>query len=235
MTQHDENPISPAEAERRRKISEAKKGKKRPTLDEMSPEARIREIARRAAISASKRGKKRPDLAERNRSEEARQRPRNPSIETRQRMSEQRTTHGGSRSRITGRKATPTYYVWAAMIQRCTNPKNRDWASYGGRGITVDTRWRDFKEFLADMGEKPDGLTLDRIDNNGDYGPSNCRWTTTKIQANNKRNSVNLSQADIDWTRSGSRTRTEIASALGISLSTVGHIINRTGKYADPS
>ncbi len=81
---------------------------------------------------------------------------------------------------------TPTYGSWQAMIQRCTNPNHDGWERYGGRGITVCGRWRDFRNFLADMGKRPKGATIDRIDNDGNYEPGNCRWTTPKVQSANK-------------------------------------------------
>lgn len=89
-----------------------------------------------------------------------------------------------------GMHNTPIYRVWEAMIQRCTNPNNARWADYGGRGITVADRWRDFVNFYADMGPRPDGLTLDRIDVNGNYEPGNCRWATYKEQRANVRPST---------------------------------------------
>lgn len=80
-----------------------------------------------------------------------------------------------------------TYYSWRGMVQRCTNPARRDYPRYGGRGITVCERWLDFRNFLADMGERPEGRTLDRINNEGNYEPSNCRWATPEEQIRNTR------------------------------------------------
>ena len=80
------------------------------------------------------------------------------------------------------------YHRWDAMIQRCTNPKHKAFKNYGGRGIKICDRWLEsFEAFLADMGEPPDGLMLDRIDNDGNYEPGNCRWTTRGVQNINKR------------------------------------------------
>lgn len=94
------------------------------------------------------------------------------------------TTHGAAPVR--GRSAT--YRSWAAMIMRCENPARWQFKYYGGRGITVCARWRaDFAAFLADMGERPEGCTLDRVDNDGNYEPGNCRWATLAEQARNSR------------------------------------------------
>lgn len=84
-----------------------------------------------------------------------------------------------------GMAGTPTYSTWAAMKKRCLNPKDEKYAYYGGRGISVTPRWNSFENFLKDMGEKPKGLALDRIDNDGHYEPSNCRWATRQEQSGN--------------------------------------------------
>lgn len=99
-------------------------------------------------------------------------------------------THGLSR--------TPTYSVWATMMQRCANEKDRNYPHYGGRGITVCKRWHKFENFFADMGRKPDGLTIERRDNNKGYRPSNCYWATYTEQARNKRSTVRVRVADRD-------------------------------------
>jgi hypothetical protein len=84
---------------------------------------------------------------------------------------------------------TAIYRTWAAMKERCYNPKNSRFKDYGGRGIKVCERWMDSSRFFADMGERPNGTTLDRIDVNGNYEPGNCRWQTPWQQSNNRRNS----------------------------------------------
>jgi hypothetical protein len=95
-----------------------------------------------------------------------------------------------------GKSYTPTFRIWNGMINRCFNPNYSRYSDYGGRGITVCERWRNesnergghgFENFLADMGERPKGLTLDRKNNEGSYEPGNCRWATQSEQNFNQR------------------------------------------------
>lgn len=96
----------------------------------------------------------------------------------------------GHNSRTNRLSGTPTYVVWEAIQQRCLNPNNPAYPQYGGRGITVCQRWLGrpgFQNFLADMGERPGGTSIDRIDNEGNYQPDNCRWATPVEQRANQR------------------------------------------------
>lgn len=99
----------------------------------------------------------------------------------------------GDRNRTHGMTGTPLYNVWHSMIQRCTEPTHHAWSRYGGRGISVCSRWRKFENFHADMAPAyRKGLVLDRVDNNGSYCPENCRWTTWRESARNTGQTLEL-------------------------------------------
>lgn len=118
---------------------------------------------------------------------------------------------------------SPTYFTWAAMIQRCTNKKRAAWGDYGGRGITVCERWADFTNFLLDMGDRPPDCSLDRIDCNGAYEPANCRWATAAAQSRNRRN-TKLVLGDIerilDMSRCGAGSTT-VGRLFGVSKTAI--------------
>ena len=122
------------------------------------------------------------------------------------------------------RRLHPLYDVWAEMKQRCTNPNKQNYPRYGGRGVTVCARWmQSFSAFEADMGERPSGMTLERIDNNGPYEPANCRWASMREQARNKRSNRVL---DLDGR---SMTIADWAEETGIDSRTIRSRIDKYG------
>jgi hypothetical protein len=103
-----------------------------------------------------------------------------------------------------GQSNSVTWRSWKSMRERCAIPTSSAYPNYGGRGIEVCARWEIYENFVADMGERKDGMTLDRIDPNGNYTPENCRWATAKQQSRNKRKTVFLTANDqtkslADW------------------------------------
>lgn len=112
------------------------------------------------------------------------------------------TVHGFSVSKNAAELAT--YRIWKCMRQRCNYSGHKSYVDYGARGIKVCARWDDFSNFVADMGLRPPGMTLGRIDNEVGYGPDNCRWETMKEQQRNRRSNVFLTafgrtQTLIEW------------------------------------
>lgn len=93
----------------------------------------------------------------------------------------------GDRHRKHGASRSPTHNSWRAMKARCLDPANEKYPAYGGSGVRVCSRWMEYENFAADMGDRPPKTTLDRIDPSGDYQPSNCRWASAKTQSENRR------------------------------------------------
>lgn len=132
-------------------------------------------------------------------------------------------SHAYRHGHATGESKTREYLTWRAMTQRCSNPKAPAFYRYGGRGIAVCDRWRDFKAFLADMGPRPPGTSLDRRDNDKGYSPDNCRWATRREQAENTR-TVTLATIDGETCSVGTW-----AARLRLDASTVRYRIRRLG------
>lgn len=109
-----------------------------------------------------------------------------------------------------GMRNAPVYYIWRSMLQRCTNPRNRGFHRYGGRGIGVCERWRKFENFFADMGDRPDGMTLERINNSLGYSPENCTWATRSENNNNRGSCVLISHDGLTMTANEWQRRTGI-------------------------
>lgn len=133
------------------------------------------------------------------------------------------STHGHTRMG----KLSSTYVSWYAAKTRCTNPNQKQWKDYGGRGIKMCEEWRrDFNKFLADMGERPEGTSLDRIDSSKDYEPGNCRWSDRKTQNRNSRRVVatpEIRQRIHDL--KGGMSQPKIAAEVGVSVCTVNRVV----------
>lgn len=123
-----------------------------------------------------------------------------------------------------GLKRGREYSSWQMMIDRCTNKNSKSWNSYGGRGITVCNRWKDFSKFYQDMGERPENHTLERIDNNLGYSLENCKWATVKEQNRNTRRTRLLEINGV------TKCVTDWCDYFGINKRTVSNRINR-GKW----
>lgn len=132
-------------------------------------------------------------------------------------------THGLSKS--------STYKSWSMMKQRCHNPKAPDYDEYGARNITVCSDWYTFEGFLSDMGIRPDGTTLDRIDADAGYSPDNCRWATPAKQQRNRR--CSLGEEDASWIRWATLfagvSQAVLAEAYEVHPSLVSRVLN--GEY----
>ena len=123
-----------------------------------------------------------------------------------------------------GMRNTSEYVIWAGMKKRCLNPKNKDYARYGAKGITICKEWVDsFEQFYKDMGNKPEGFSIERIDNTKGYFPENCKWADRSTQQRNKSNSL-----WIEW-KGQIKHIMEVAQELGISKG-AAHLRYKRGK-----
>jgi hypothetical protein len=127
------------------------------------------------------------------------------------------TIHGHTGKRV----QSPTYGSWHNMKKRCDEPSCPSYKWYGGVGIGYAARWAEFANFLEDMGERPSGMTLDRIDSGKDYSPENCRWATIREQNNNKRNSRVVQYAGKGWAVA------DLATHLGLEFNTMWSRVKR--------
>lgn len=134
--------------------------------------------------------------------------------------------HGATRHGLSG---TPTYNSWAAMLQRCQNPKATKYPAYGAAGVTVCPQWQTFEGFYNDMGERPACTTIDRIDGSRGYEPENCRWATLAEQQSNLRNNVIIDYEGSQWTLA------ELARHLNLQVTTLAYRVKNwpEGRWAE--
>lgn len=124
--------------------------------------------------------------------------------------------------------STTEYQIWAGMKQRCLNPLDANYKNYGARGIKVCQRWLDsFENFIADVGKRPVGYSLDRIDNNGPYAPENCRWATPKQQAENRRKHQTYVHPNTRFITFNNQTKTITQWARSVGLGSGRALVNR--------
>lgn len=135
------------------------------------------------------------------------------------------------RSATHGRTGTTEYAIWRGMIQRCHSVGHKDYPNYGARGITVCERWRkSFAAFLADVGERPAGMTIDRINNDGGYELSNCRWAT-QIQQQQNRRSTRLTPDTVREIRqrfAAGERKASLARRFGVTFMTITYVVRKT-------
>lgn len=137
-----------------------------------------------------------------------------------ERTSKAKKTHGHSGNHT----PTPTYRSWQMMKHRCEDTTAINYSRYGGRGISVCARWQKFENFLADMGERPRGMSLDRHpNNNGNYEPGNCRWATPSQQARNRRSSK-LSPSAVLEIRAAMQPTATLAHRFGVTPDTIRNV-----------